>query len=69
VLERLAGMECPAKEHLESYLRHKWRVNNKPKTIESSFTSIMLFLQFYGTLGKSDITQIVRSDLEAYIEH
>jgi site-specific recombinase XerD len=69
VLERLAGMECPAKEHLESYLRHKWRVNNKPKTIESSFTSIMLFLQFYGTLGKSDITQIVRSDLEAFIEH
>jgi integrase/recombinase XerD len=69
VLERLAGMDLPAKEHFESYLRHKWRVNHKPKTIESSFTSIMLFLQFYGRLGKSDITQIVRSDLEAFIEH
>lgn len=69
VLERLASMDLPAKEHFESYLRHKWRVNNKPKTIESSFTSIMLFLEFYGVLGKTDITQIVRSDLEAFIEH
>jgi integrase/recombinase XerD len=69
VLERLAGMDLPAKDHFEGYLRHKWRVNNKPKTIESSFTSTMLFLQFYGMLGKTDITQIVRSDLEAFIEH
>jgi len=69
VLERLAGMDLPAKDHVETYLRHKWRANNKPKTIESSFTSIKLFLQFYGRLGKSDITQIVRSDLEAFIEH
>ena len=62
-------MDLPAKEHFENYLRHKWRVNHKPKTIEGSFTSIMLFLRFYGTLGKSDITEIERSDLEAFIEH
>ena len=69
VLGRLSVMDLPAKEHFENYLRHKWRVNHKPKTIEGSFTSIMLFLRFYGGLGKTDITQIERSDLEAFIEH
>ncbi len=69
VLGRLSVMDLPAKEHFESYLRHKWRVNRKPKTIEGSFTSIMLFLRFYGGLGRTDITQIERSDLEVFIEH
>jgi integrase/recombinase XerC/integrase/recombinase XerD len=62
-------MNLPAKEHLENYMRHKWRVNHKPRTIENSFTSVRLFLEFYGTLGKNDIKQIERSDLEAFIEH
>jgi len=69
VLGRLSVMDLPAKEHFENYLRHKWRVNRKPKTIVGSFTSIMLFLRFYGGLGKTDIPQIERSDLEAFIEH
>ena len=68
-LKGSAPLDLPAKEHFENYLRHKWRVNHKPKTIEGSFTSIMLFLRFYGASGKSDIAQIERSDLEAFIEH
>jgi len=68
VLERLAPMDLPAKDHFEGCLRHKRRVNHKPKTIEGSFTSITLFLKFYGASGKSDITQIKRSDLEAFVE-
>lgn len=50
-------------------MRHKWRMNHKRRTLESSFTSVVLFLQFYGTSGKSDIAKIERSDLEAFIEH
>jgi hypothetical protein len=69
VVGRLSVTEFPAKEHFENYLPHKWRLNHRPKTIEGSFTSIMLFLRFYGGLGKTDITQIERSDLEAFIEH
>jgi integrase/recombinase XerD len=68
VLERLSPLDLPAKDHFERYLRHKWRANHKPKTIESSFTSIMLFLKFCGESGKSDIAQIERSDLETFIE-
>jgi integrase/recombinase XerD len=69
VLGRLSVMDLPAKEHFENYLRHKWRLNHRPKTIEGSFMSIVLFLRFYGGLGKTDIAQIERSDLEGFIEH
>ncbi len=68
-LSRLSRLELPAKEYFESYLRYKARSNHKPKTIESSFTSIMLFLRFYGTLGKTELKDVQRTDLEAFIEH
>ena len=69
ILERLAPLDLPAKDHFESYLRYKWRMNHKPSTIKGSFTSIALFLTFYNGLGKSDMREIVRSDLEAFVEH
>jgi integrase/recombinase XerD len=69
IMERLTPMDLPAMDHFKSYMRHKWRLNHKPKTMFSSFTSVMLFLKFYGTSGKRDITEIERSDLEAFIEH
>jgi site-specific recombinase XerD len=69
IIERLASMELPGKEHLDQYMHYKWRMNHKPKTMKSSFTSIVLFLSFYGASGKSDITRLERSDLEAFIEH
>jgi integrase/recombinase XerD len=69
ILEKLSSLDLPAKEHFESYMRHKWRANHKPKTMESSFTSIMFFLEFYQASGKRDIAELERSDLEAFIEH
>jgi len=69
ILQKLSCTELPAKEHFECYLRHKWRLNHKPKTLASSFTSVMLFLDFYGKSGKSAIEKMERVDLEAFIEH
>jgi len=69
ILQRLSHMELPAKEHFERYLRHKWRLNHKPKTLASSFTSVMLFLGFYGKSGKRELEEMERVDLEAFIEH
>lgn len=48
ILERLSPLVLPAKEEFERYLVHKSRLNHKRSTLESSFTSIMLFLSFYG---------------------
>ena len=69
ILQKLSRMELPAKEHFESYMRHKWRLNHKPRTLASSFTSVMLFLDFYGKSGKSAIETMERVDLEGFIEH
>jgi integrase/recombinase XerD len=69
ILQKLSCMELPAKKHFERYMRHKWRLNHKPRTLQSSFTSVMLFLGFYGESGKRDIEEIERVDLEGFIEH
>jgi site-specific recombinase XerD len=69
ILERLSPIELPAKEAFERYLKHKSRLNHKRSTLESSFTSTMLFLDFYGKSGKHDLKDLERADLEAFIEH
>jgi integrase/recombinase XerD len=69
ILQKLSCMELPAKEHLERYMHHKWRLNHKPKTLVSCFTSVMLFLDFYGKSGKRELGEMERVDLEAFIEH
>jgi site-specific recombinase XerD len=68
ILQKLSCLELPAKKHFEHYLRYKWRLNHKPKTLASSFTSVRLFLDFYGKSGKSDIEKVERVDLEGFIE-
>src|SRR4030042_5277995 len=69
ILQKLSCMELPAKEHFERYMRHKWRLNHKPRTLASSFTSVMLFLDFCGKSGKREIENIERVDLEGFVEH
>jgi site-specific recombinase XerD len=69
ILQKLSCMELPAKDHLERYMQHKWRLNHKPRTLASSFTSVVLFLDFYGKSGKRELGEMERIDLEAFIEH
>jgi integrase/recombinase XerD len=69
LLRKLSPLELPAKEHFESYLRHKWRLNHKRSTLQGSFASIRLFLELYRRSGKKDLSEMERADLEAFIEH
>jgi len=69
LLAKLSRIELSAKDHFEHYLRHKWRLNHKPRTLHSSFTSVRLFLEFYGKSGKRDLEAMERTDLEAFIEY
>lgn len=69
ILRRLAGMELPGKEYLEAYLRHVCRRNRRPRTLESSYTNIVLFLGMIKGNGKTSIDEITREDLEAFLEH
>jgi integrase/recombinase XerD len=68
ILQKLSCIELPAKDHLERYLRHKWRLNHKPRTLASSFTSVILFLDFYAKSGKREIGEMERLDLEGFVE-
>ena len=47
---------------------HKWRLNHKPNSLRNSLKAIELFLNFYTRLGKSRLEEIVRDDLEAFVE-
>ncbi|HUL29789.1 MAG TPA: tyrosine-type recombinase/integrase [Thermodesulfobacteriota bacterium] len=69
ILQKLSSFVLPAKEHFERYLRHKWRLNHKPSTLRGSFTSVKLFLEFYGKSGKRGLSEMERADLESFIEH
>ena len=69
ILQKLAQMELPEKEHFSRYLRQKWRMNHKPQSLSGSFKAIELFLAFYASLGKRQIKEIVREDLEGFVEH
>ena len=68
-LHKLSRLELPAKDHFESYLRHKWRLNHKPNTLQGSFAAVKLFLELYGKSGKRDLSEMERADLETFIEH
>jgi site-specific recombinase XerD len=68
ILQKLFRMELKDTDHLHRYMRHKWRLNHKPRTLLSSFTSTVLFLTFCQSLDKS-VEEITREDLEAFIEH
>src|SRR4030067_3167991 len=69
ILQKISKMELPDREHFESYMRHKWRMNHKPSTLLNSFHAVSSFLTFYSGLGKSQLRDIMRDDIEAFIEH
>ncbi|MHC4464050.1 MAG: tyrosine-type recombinase/integrase, partial [Planctomycetota bacterium] len=69
ILRKITKMELPDREHLESYMRHKWRMNHKPSTLLGSFHAVSSFLTVYAGTGKSQLQDIISDDLEAFIEH
>jgi len=69
ILQMISKMDLPEREHFESYMRHKWRMNHKPSTLKSSSHVVSSFLIFYAGLGKSQLQDIVSGDIEAFVEH
>lgn len=68
IVQRIRKIELPDAEHLESYMRHKWRMNHRPNTLKGSFVATRDFLTFYHNLGKSQLKDIASDDLEAFVE-
>jgi site-specific recombinase XerD len=62
-------MDFPGKGYVEEYLRHQYRRNFKLNTMRSTLAGCELFLSFLKAQDKSDLGQITRQDLEAFVEH
>ena len=69
IVNKISKLDIPGKEHFESYMRYKCRMNHKPSTLKGSFSSLKSFLTFYPSSGKSLLQEIVSDDAEAYVEH
>lgn len=68
ILQKLSQKDLPEQERVQGYMRRKWRLNHKPNNLRNSLKAIELFLAFYTSLGKSRLEEIVRDDLEAFVE-
>ena len=69
ILRKISSLDIPDREHFESYMRHKWRMNHKKSTLKGSFHAVSSFLVFYAVLGKSRLQEIDSGDVEAFVEH
>lgn len=69
LLTKLSLKDIVGLDQAKEYLRHKYRQNCKANTLKNDFTTITLFLSYLKSYGKSQLDQIGRADLEAYVEH
>ena len=69
LLKKLCQTDLFGKDHIEDYLRHKYRRNCRANTLCNDYTAITLFLSFMQRRGKTALEQILRDDLDAFIEH
>ena len=69
LLTKLSLKDIVGLDYAKQYLRHKYRQNCKANTLKNDFTTITLFLSYLKSCGKSELNQVGRKDLEAFVEH
>ena len=69
LIDKLSKKDIVGVDQAKEYLRHKYRQNCKANTLKNDFTTITLFLSYLKRCGKSELCQIGRADLEAFVEH
>ncbi len=69
LLSKLSQKNIIGLDHAKAYLRHKYRQNCKANTLKNDFTTITIFLSYLKSCGKTELEQIRRADLEAFVEH
>jgi integrase/recombinase XerD len=69
ILRKVSARELCGKRQVEAYLRRQLRHYCRPSTIRSSGTTIILFLEFFKRKGHSQLSDIGREHICAFIEH
>jgi len=67
-LRPLSGAALPGTETLKRHVHEKYRRNCRPNTLRSTVSSGKLFLGFLKEVGKEELEEIVREDLEVFVE-
>ena len=68
-LKRLSEKELVGKDHIEAYLRDQYRRSLRPNTLTNSLRGIDSFISFIQKGGKVHLEEIIRQDIEGWIEH
>jgi len=69
VLQAISLMELPVTEYLKLYVQDMHRRNYKPGGMLNTVRVLKRFLSFLSSLGKKEIEDLTRADLEAFVEH
>jgi len=69
VLVKLLAMDFPGKDYVRQYLQSLYRSNCKPSTLRANLTAARLFLSFIKACGKTQLEQVSKQDIEAFVEH
>ena len=69
IIYRASTNNLSSVEHFNQYLHEKYRRNCKANTLRISGGALIAFLSFLQKIGKGQIDQICRQDIEAFIEH
>lgn len=69
ILNHLSEKEYLGKRYVEEYLRDQYRRNLRVNTLRNACRTIISFLEFLKERGRDHIEEIMREDLEAWIEH
>ena len=68
-LSKLLAMDFPGKDQVRQYLQSQYRSNCKYATLRGNLTAARLFLSFIKVCGKTQLEQINKQDIEAFVEH
>jgi integrase/recombinase XerD len=63
------AQSLPGLEEVKEHLRAKYRRNFKPSTLAGTAATLKLFLTFFQQQGKTQVEQLGRQDIEAFVEH
>jgi integrase/recombinase XerD len=66
---KLSSQNLPGKKEIEDYLRYQHRRNCRPNTIRNTFQGLESFMIFMKKLGKNNLLEMEKRDLEAFVEH
>ena len=68
-IDRLEASSLPGFEYVISYIHDKYRRHHSVTSISQAGRTLHAFLSFFKNLERSDIKDIQRRDIAAYVEH